>query len=644
MAPSVSGGQRSILPLVLAVALVVGSSQLRAAETQIAEATSAVDLLRWQGIAEITGRGQITPEHFRLVASVRWAADAAREASKYRIRVDLPDGLGAVTYPLAGGESPGPSSRTLSVWVPAAAVRDRRASAVKVEVRLIDAATGQQVSRDALTATAVQFPRDGSHEEAPPDRFGWGVPLQVKDGGAQAVSRTAPDPTFGGDLNEGPQGHQFVRVFRAGDQPGFFVGVAESRIDQVKAFVKGYDPNLRAGEFVFFPDSPAFGVSPAHAESYLTALGRAEGWGLEYRLPARGEWLRMAKAGRSTRFWWGDNPDDKAARQGANFKGAEKPVTGSGREDELDIIRPTASGGMSQAGFKPNPWGLWHTFGNVSEWATDGSGGYLMMGGNFRTERDAANFRAEDLEVAAKKGEPPPQPFVGVRVVADITPESGKAAIESVLRGKSAHEGPFSGVTATYDPETATGTITGPVLDLAARVRADELLRPLWFLASLTNQLTLRDGVAAGDQVASLGGALVEKGVRTVVVPSGAVYLVPVAVHWGYRMPVEGSDYWINVYRLDTGARISGTQLSARKVGHASRIEVPIEAARMAASGLAITAPVTIAISLGKEPAQATNDPKIVSNLAELRWTIETKHAGSATSGSGRAGVGAGRR
>ena len=31
--------------------------------------------------------------------------------------------------------------------------------------------------------------------------------------------------------------------------------------------LKGYEPNLRVGEFVFFPDSPAIGLAPAKAES-----------------------------------------------------------------------------------------------------------------------------------------------------------------------------------------------------------------------------------------------------------------------------------------------------------------------------------------------------------------------------------------
>jgi hypothetical protein len=620
---------KAVAHTALSAFLLAVSSQFTFATTaaQRSESDDApyVDLLRWQGLAEVSGRSQIGVDHFRLFATVRWAIGAPRDASRYRIRVAPTDGTAPSTYALAPREVPGTSLRRLTVWVPAASVRNRRASAVRVAVSVIDASTGQPVSREALLATADDFPRDGPTDNPPPDRYGWGIPLAAHDGSAAPVGRFPVDLALGADLNIGPQGLQFVRVCRSREQPGFFIAVAEARIDQIKALVKGYNPNLQIGEFVFSPDSPAFGVSAAQAESYVTALSQSEGLGISYRLPSRAEWLRMAKAGKSTRFWWGDDPNDTAARAGANFKGAERPVEGTQREDELDIIRPTPGGGVSQAGFKPNPWRLWHTFGNVSEWVTQGPDQYMMMGGDFRTERDSANFRADDLELPVKAGEPHQQPFVGVRVLADIGAVSGKAAIESVLRKHSTAKNPLTSVSAEYDPETATATLTGSIADAADRARVDELLRPLWFLASLSNNIAVQGGVLAADQVAALGAPPPRSRVRVRNVPSGRVYLIPVTVKWGYQLPVAGSEYWINVFRRGDGARISAAQLTARKVGLASEIEVPIESAKMAGSGLAITEPVRIALSLGKEPLRTANDSEIVSNVADLRWAIDTK-------------------
>jgi Sulfatase-modifying factor enzyme 1 len=629
MSPLVERIQCFHLRSFCAAALVVAVAHFNPIRSSARSAQTAeppyVDLLRWEGVAEVPSKSLIAPEHFRISASVRWAPGAPREINRYRVRVVTADGR-AVAYPLAAHETPGSSTRRLSVWIPAAAVRNRRASSVKVDVDVVDSVSGRSVSRNALTATARQFPRDGSGAQAPPDRFGWGAPLVVKGGGAQPLGRNGADPENGADLNEGPRGYQFARVFSAGAQSGFFVATTESRVDELKAMLKGYSPNLRAGEFVISADSPAIGVSPTQAETYLAALSQSEGLGLRYRLPSREEWLRLARAGRSTMFWWGDDPNNSAARQGANFKGAEKPVESPRGEDELDVIRPTPNGGVSLGGFRPNPWGLWHTFGNVSEWATDSSGdGFWMMGGNFRTERDSTNFRADDLEVKVKKGEPAPQPFVGLRIVADVTPADGKAIIETHLRKQPDSKGAFSSVVAAFDPESATATLSGRVADVSARLRVDELSRPLWFVACLSNQISVDDAPVSGDQVAAIGGKPVKSRVRPGLVTSGRIYYVPVAIRWGSRLPVEGSDYWINVYRRDNGARISGTQLNSRKIGRVTEIEIPIEAARMAASGLAITEPVTIAISLGKEPAETTNDSEIVSNVAELKWSIDAK-------------------
>jgi formylglycine-generating enzyme required for sulfatase activity len=70
-----------------------------------------------------------------------------------------------------------------------------------------------------------------------------------------------------------------------------------------------------------------------------------------YRLPSESEWEYAARAGTTTRFWWGD--DDGAAGDHAWYQGN--------------------SGGHTQpVGSKPpNPFGLYDVAGNVWQWTED---------------------------------------------------------------------------------------------------------------------------------------------------------------------------------------------------------------------------------------------------------------------------------
>ena len=85
-------------------------------------------------------------------------------------------------------------------------------------------------------------------------------------------------------------------------------------------------------------------VSREDAVAYCAWLSQQSGQ--TYRLPTEAEWEYAARAGTITCFWWGD--------------------------DILSIRGKAACDGYTPVGsFKPNPFGLYDTVGNVNEWVQD---------------------------------------------------------------------------------------------------------------------------------------------------------------------------------------------------------------------------------------------------------------------------------
>lgn len=101
--------------------------------------------------------------------------------------------------------------------------------------------------------------------------------------------------------------------------------------------------------FLDAPDQRALSLTPDRVAAYLEGLAAAPP-PLTYRLPTVAEWDRLALAGRSTRYWWGDEP---ANPEGANFLRPEPGLP----------IDTTADGAGVGRSFRPNPWGLELTFG-----------------------------------------------------------------------------------------------------------------------------------------------------------------------------------------------------------------------------------------------------------------------------------------
>lgn len=95
---------------------------------------------------------------------------------------------------------------------------------------------------------------------------------------------------------------------------------------------------------------PMINVAYADAMDYVNWLSRKTG--RSYRLPSEDEWEWAARGGTTTLYWWGDDPGtDKAnCRNCGGMWGGH-------------MTAPVAS-------FKPNPFGLYDTAGNVWEWTS----------------------------------------------------------------------------------------------------------------------------------------------------------------------------------------------------------------------------------------------------------------------------------
>ena len=108
-----------------------------------------------------------------------------------------------------------------------------------------------------------------------------------------------------------------------------------------------FDPShrLRRNDFSPGDDNPAIRVNWYMAELFCIWLGDA------YQLPTEAQWEYAARAGTTTRYWWGDDLD--ASKCHSNESGGPH------------ALPPNES--------RANPWGLIDMLGNVWEWCLDGS-------------------------------------------------------------------------------------------------------------------------------------------------------------------------------------------------------------------------------------------------------------------------------
>lgn len=168
------------------------------------------------------------------------------------------------------------------------------------------------------------------------------------------MGSTTNDPAR--NTNEGPV--TVVTLSR-----GYWIGKYEVTQGEYLA-VTGENPSVFPGD----PSRPVSSVSWPHATNYCALLTQREHAagripaGTRYRLPTEAEWECAARAGTSTRFSYGDDPDLSQLPNHAWYM-----------QNGAFTVHPVGQK-------LPNPWGLYDMTGNVWEWVLDWLG--PLPGGN----------------------------------------------------------------------------------------------------------------------------------------------------------------------------------------------------------------------------------------------------------------------
>ena len=133
--------------------------------------------------------------------------------------------------------------------------------------------------------------------------------------------------------------------------PAFHLARYDVTFGQYDAFARATHRPLPVDEGWGRGTMPVMHVSWRDAQAFIEWLNH--GTGRHFRLPSEAEWEYAARAGTTTLYWWGNEPDPDMANTATN----------KGR-DHFVHTSPVGS-------FPPNPFGLYDISGNVWQMTQD---------------------------------------------------------------------------------------------------------------------------------------------------------------------------------------------------------------------------------------------------------------------------------
>jgi formylglycine-generating enzyme required for sulfatase activity len=195
---------------------------------------------------------------------------------------------------------------------------------------------------DALQAKSPEFPRQiqsSMNTEGSSIQISNDFDIEFKLIPKGEFLMGGKDGEIGSLPNEKPQ-HKVVI------NKQFYLGIYEVTQGQWKA-IMGDNPsqNKNCGD-----DCPVDSISWNDVQKFIKNLNEKDKTNFTFRLPTEAEWEYAARAITTTRYYWGDDDNEKSFRMYAN----------------ADNKAPTRVGS-----YMPNPFGLYDMSGNVHEFVED---------------------------------------------------------------------------------------------------------------------------------------------------------------------------------------------------------------------------------------------------------------------------------
>lgn len=182
----------------------------------------------------------------------------------------------------------------------------------------------------------------------------------------------SPATERGRSSDEGPQTVVMI-------SQDYYVGTTPITQEQWLAVMgewPGAESTAQSPEYGEGPKYPAYYISWNDAQAFLESLNRhieESGQGpLVLRLPSEAEWEKAARAGTTTRFFFGDSLECNDLHETCASESAQEDRSSfmwfsgnNGVHGETDF------GAKPVGQINPNSWGLYDMHGNVNEWCQD---------------------------------------------------------------------------------------------------------------------------------------------------------------------------------------------------------------------------------------------------------------------------------